>query len=107
MKVEVLYVANCPWHGAAVKLVQEVLAMHAVAANIDEVLVTDAGMAGELEFPGSPTIRINGRDVAGESSGAETFGLNCRIYSGARQSGLPPVEVVSRAVVEAAEGDGK
>ena len=107
MKVEVLYVANCPWHGPAVRLVQEALATHGIAANIDEVLVTDGGMAGELRFLGSPTIRINGRDVAGESSGAETFGLTCRIYPGARQCGLPPVEMVNRAVIEAVVGDRK
>lgn len=107
MKVEVLYVANCPWRSPAVRLVQEALATHGIVANIDEVLVTDGRMAGELRFLGSPTIRINGRDVAEESSGAETFGLTCRFYPGARKCGLPPLEMLGRALVEAAAGGRK
>jgi hypothetical protein len=67
VKVEVSYVADCPTHPAAVKLVKHILAAEGVEAELHEVLVSDEGMAGELGFFGSPTIRINGRDVAGES----------------------------------------
>jgi hypothetical protein len=65
MKIEVLYVAECPSHPAAVKLVRDVLSSEGVAAEIREVLVADEAMATDLAFSGSPTIRINGRDVAG------------------------------------------
>jgi hypothetical protein len=105
MRVEVLYVAECPSHPAAVKLVRDVLDSEGVAAEVREVLVTDASMATDLAFAGSPTIRINGRDVAGESSHAMTFGLNCRLYPGSVEMGLPPIEMVRRAVVGAREGN--
>lgn len=101
MKVEVLYVSDCPSRLAAVKLVKEALADQGVAADIDEVLVTDQEMAYELEFIGSPTIRINGRDVAGEPTTLKTFALNCRLYPGSKQIGLPPAEMVHRAVLAA------
>ena len=101
MKVEVLYVAECPSHPAAVKLLKEVLAAEGVAAKVHEVLVRDEGMAGELRFCGSPTIRINGRDVAGESQKAQTFALSCRLYPGSKQVGLPPAEAIHRAVLAA------
>ena len=104
MKVEVLYVAEGPSHSAAVKLVREVLSSEGVAAEIREVLVRDESMAADLAFCGSPTIRINGRDVAGESSQVKAFALSCRLYPGSAEIGLPPVEVVRRAVVEAREG---
>lgn len=65
MKVEVLYVAQCPSHPAAVQLVRDELLASGVTAEIDEVLVTDNDMARRLRFAGSPTIRVNGRDVAG------------------------------------------
>ncbi len=104
MRVEVLYVAKCPSHRAAVELVREVLAAQGVAAEIEEVLVRDGEMASELRFPGSPTIRINGRDVAGELPKALNFGLSCRLYSGSKQAGLPPPEMVHRAVLEARLG---
>ena len=101
MKIEVLYVSDCPSHPAAVKLVKDVLAAEGVATDVYEVLVRDEQMAGELKFVGSPTIRINGRDVAGESQTAKDFALCCRLYLGAKQIGLPPAELVRCAVLEA------
>jgi hypothetical protein len=106
VKIEVLYVAECPSHPAAVKLVKEVLAAESVAAEIHEVLVRDEVMACELRFCGSPTIRINGRDVAGESQKAQTFALSCRLYPGSKQVGLPVAEVIHRAV-QAARQEGR
>ncbi|MGH9444301.1 MAG: DF family (seleno)protein [Terriglobia bacterium] len=104
MKVEVLYVAECPSHPEAVKLVRSVLAVEGVMAEIHEVLVRDERMANELEFLGSPSIRINGRDVSGESHRAESFALSCRLYSGLKLVGLPLAEMIHRAVVEARRG---
>ncbi|MGH9714012.1 MAG: DF family (seleno)protein [Candidatus Acidiferrales bacterium] len=101
MKVEILYVAECPSHSVAVKLVKDVLAAQGVAAVVDEVLVTDERMADELRFCGSPTIRINGRDVACDSPKDHAFALSCRLYAGSEQIGLPPAEMIRRAVVEA------
>jgi hypothetical protein len=105
MKVEVLYVAECPSHLAAVKLVKDVLDSEGVAAEVREVLVRDDGMATDLAFSGSPTIRINGRDVVGESSQVKAFALSCRFYPGSAEIGLPPVAMVRRAVVEARVGN--
>jgi hypothetical protein len=48
MRVEVLYVAECPFHPAAVKLVRDVLNSEGVAAEIREVLVRDDSMATDL-----------------------------------------------------------
>jgi len=105
MKVEVLYVAECPSHPAAVKLVRDVLNSEGVAAEVREVLVRDESMATDLAFSGSPTIRINGQDVEGESCHAKGFALSCRLYPGSAEIGLPPVEMVRRAIVEAREGN--
>jgi hypothetical protein len=98
VRVEVLYVAECPFHLAAVKLLKEVLAAEDIPANIREVLVADESMARELRFCGSPTIRINGRDIAPES---QTFALSCRLYPGSKQIGVPSAEMIHRAVLEA------
>lgn len=105
MKVEILYVAECPSHPAAVKLVKEVLAAQGVAAEIQEVLVSDEQMADELRFPGSPTIRINGRDVTGAAQARQGFALCCRLYRESTQMGLPLTDLVHRAVLEARQGD--
>jgi anti-sigma factor RsiW len=107
VKIEVLYVSECPSRPAAVKLVKDVLAAQGVAANIHEVLVADDETAHELQFVGSPTIRINGRDVAEESQKRQNFALSCRLYAGSNDIGLPSAELVRRAVIEARDGDSK
>ena len=101
MKVEVLYVAECPSHPAAVKLVKDVLTAEGITTEVYDVLVRDEQMAGKLRFLGSPTIRVDGRDVGGESKTAKNFALSCRLYPGSKQTGLPPAEMVHRAVWEA------
>ena len=105
MRVEVLYVSECPSHPAAVKLVKDVMAAEGVATDIDEVLVRDVEMASELKFVGSPTIRVNGRDVAGESQTKKNFALSCRLYPGSKQIGLPQAVLVQRAILEARRGE--
>lgn len=104
MKIEVLYVAECPSRPAAVKLVREVLAAQGIAAEIQEVLISDESMANELQFLGSPTIRVNGRDVVQGGKERQRFGLCCRLYLGSKQAGLPPVEMIHQAVMSARRG---
>jgi len=86
MKVEVLYVAECPSHPAAVKLVRDVLSSEGVAAEVREVLVTEEATATDLAFSGSPTIRINGRDVAGRVFPGEGVCLELPLVSGVRRN---------------------
>jgi hypothetical protein len=105
VKIEVLYVPECPSHPAAVRMVKDVLAAEGVATEVHEVLVRDEGMASELEFLGSPTIRVNGRDVGGETRESQSFALSCRLYPGSKQVGLPPAEMIHRAVIEARRGE--
>ena len=101
MRVEVLYVPDCPHHPTAVKQLRDVLLAEGIAAEIHEVAVKDAKAAEELRFRGSPTIRINGRDISEDSHSPHSFGLACRMYPGAKDAGVPPVEMMYRAVRDA------
>jgi hypothetical protein len=56
-----------------------VLAQRGVEAEIVEREVTTQAEADELAFPGSPTIRVDGRDVDPAGASARPA-LNCRIY---------------------------
>jgi len=87
MKIEVLYVSNCPNHTVALERLRGILQAESFQKHVKEVLVRDAEMAQTLEFPGSPTIRINGQDVEPQSEKAAAFGLMCRLYSDG--SGVP------------------
>ena len=63
---------------------------------VEEVEVPDAERARQLQFPGSPSIRVNGRDVEPEARSATEFGLMCRMY----RNGLPADELVRSAIRE-------
>ena len=103
LKVEVLYIANCPSHLPTVKLLKDVLAAEGIKAEITEVLVADEQMMTRFKFRGSPTIRINGLDIAEDSSNVGAFA--CRFYPGSQQNGVPPIELVRRALLSAREGE--
>jgi hypothetical protein len=96
MRVELLYWAGCPSTGEAVELLEEVLAGRAKIA-IREVRTMEE--AERLAFPGSPTIRIDGRDV--DENGARSRpALNCRIYhlTDGRVSPVPSREQLEEAL---------
>lgn len=99
MKIEILYVAGCPNHGPAAEWLKQALESEGVSAKIEQVLVRDHGMAESLGFPGSPTIRIDGRDVEPESSLGRP-GLACRLYHDpeAGGAGIPSLDLIRRAV---------
>jgi hypothetical protein len=81
MKIEVLHVPDCPNHAIALERLREILANESFQADISEVLVTDETTAQSLKFPGSPTIRINGRDIEPPDEKMASFGLMCRLYA--------------------------
>lgn len=98
MKIEVLYVTNCPNHAVALERLREALSPDGLQNHVCEVLVSDAEMAQSLKFPGSPTIRINGHDVQPQSEKA-AFGLMCRLYSDG--SGAPSHQILLAAIEKA------
>jgi hypothetical protein len=77
--VELLYWEGCPSYPEARELLADVLTARGVDAEIRMREVTTEAEAEALGFPGSPTIRVEGRDV--DSRGAEARpALTCRIY---------------------------
>lgn len=99
MKIEVLYVSNCPNHAVALERLREILSAEDFKNFVIEVLVRDVATAQLLKFPGSPTVRINEQDVEPQSGKAASFGLMCRLYSDG--SGAPSTQRL-RAAIEAA-----
>jgi len=79
-------------------MVRDALAAEGIVAAVHEVVVTDDNMAARLRFSGSPTIRINGRDVGPEQRDRPTFALSCRLYPAARRIGIPEVEMIQQAL---------
>jgi len=98
-RIEFLYVEDCPSHTEALALLRDVLSDQGRDDAIELYRVSSDEEAQALRFPGSPTIRIGGRDVdpAGERSRPS---LSCRIYRlpGGRVSPLPTREQIMAAL---------
>lgn len=98
--------------------VRDVLAARGVEVVVDRTLVESAAQARELRFISSPTIRIDGEDVALElresSCGSEacTDGcgdqIACRVWvHRGHEYTEPPVEMIVEAVLRHADGGGR
>lgn len=97
MKVELLYFEGCPhWKVADERL--RALAERR-GFTVQRRLVGNAEEAEQLEFRGSPTIRIDDRDPF--ARGDEPVGFACRVYQTPDgPAGAPTIE----QLVEALEG---
>jgi len=96
-RIEVLVTPDCPHAGAAEALVREVAGRLAPEAELSRTVVTDLTEAERLEFPGSPTIRIDGQDLEGPAVGHAAFA--CRRYEDGE--GVPPRWLVESRLLRA------
>src|SRR5829696_2471606 len=69
MQMEILYFDGCPTYLKAEKTLREVLEEEGLEAEVDLIAVNTDEEAQELRFAGSPTIRVNGEDLAGSPGG--------------------------------------
>ena len=79
MVTELLYFKGCPGYRKAERNLKDALARWGVRAEVLMVEIGDDEDARRLRFPGSPTIRVDGRDlfpVGGRGGGH----LCCRVY---------------------------
>jgi len=101
MQIEVLYFDECSTYVKAVEMVREVLSDANIDAHVELIKVEDENRARHLRFVGSPTIRVDGRDIDDQAEGNSDYGLRCRLYMGNdRMSGLPPREMIEAALVQ-------
>jgi hypothetical protein len=97
MKVELFYWEDCPSYPKARRLVEQVLAERGLEAEIELREVRTEKDAAAWGFPGSPTVRIDGRDVD-EAGSKSPPALGCRIYQ--LPEGISPIP--SRQMIERA-----
>jgi hypothetical protein len=99
LTVELLYFDGCPSYEQLLPRLSE-LASTAGAELVLRRVETRADAERE-RFLGSPTVRVDGRDVDPEAAQRTDFGLKCRLYRwDSRQAGTPPEEWITRALTE-------
>jgi len=99
MTIQLLSFPGCPYADAARDALRRALIAYGLPQDFDEVDVTAPNTPERLRAWGSPTILVNGRDVAGASS----TGPGCRVYDGAPEGlrGVPPDALIRAALDDA------
>ena len=103
MRVSFLYFEECPSHEQALERLREVMAEEGISSEVEVFEVETEDRARELRFVGSPTIRVDGRDI--DPPGDARYVLACRAYrlEDDRISPLPSREMIRRALRSAAK----
>ncbi len=102
-RVEILYFDGCPNHEPTRALVERLARELDMAPEVELVRVPDAEAASRLRFLGSPTVRVNGRDVEPGADSRDGFVFSCRVYRGEHGfSGQPDPRWLREALAEAA-----
>jgi hypothetical protein len=97
--VQFLFWRECPSHAEALALLESVLAERGIETPIEVIELETPGDAARLACPGSPTIRVDGRDVDPRGAG-DPPALTCRVYRlpDGRASPVPSREQIEEAL---------
>ncbi len=99
MRIELLWFEDCPNHDAAERLVREVLAELQIESEVERIEVPDEASGIRLCFPGSPTIRVDGKDVEPGWQVCDDCTPRCRLYATSEGlRGVPPREWIEAAL---------
>jgi hypothetical protein len=105
VRIEILARRDCDSRGMAISVVERVVEETGVPAEIEVVEVKTLAQAKRLLFPGSPTVRVDGRDVDRQPNGNGDFSLDDRVYrTGRGLAGWPDEQWVRDAILLAVSG---
>lgn len=100
IEVEILYFAGCPAYRRTIERAQRAAKAEGLPVAVRMVLVRHAKDARALNFRGSPTVRVGGRDI--DPEGAERspeVGLYSRSYRWKKKEyDAPPEEMIREAL---------
>jgi hypothetical protein len=101
-QVEVLVTPDCPYRDAAIALARRVCGDLGGQAELRVIQVNDQPAAERLRFLGSPTIRVDGRDIEPGAEGNFEVVHGCRLYQGPHSlHGLPEEGWLHQALQDA------
>jgi hypothetical protein len=105
LKIDFLYYEDCPSHAAGLARLRQVMEEEGIQAEVEITKIETDEQAQAFRFVGSPTLRINGRDIDPLPAGAH-YALTCRVYrwEDGRFSPLPSPEMIRRALRSATAG---
>ncbi len=95
MKIEIIYFNGCPNIQAAKDNIKAACKELGIEGSVQEWNQNDDNAPDFTKKYGSPTVLVNGKDVAGDPGDCCTSG-SCRIYTD--MTGIPSVELIRTAL---------
>jgi hypothetical protein len=99
MKIELLYFDGCPSHEALLPTLRALLVDEGIETEVELRRVESIEAAERERFLGSPTVRVDGRDVDPHAGDRTDYGLKCRLYRSSHGVGHAPPEDLLRAAI--------
>jgi hypothetical protein len=97
---ELLYFDGCPHYEQFLPHLQQLLDDHQISASLQLIRIESDDDAQRHRFLGSPSLRINGRDVDLSAAGWDSYGLQCRLYATPDGTvGTPPDRWILHALI--------
>ena len=97
-KVEFLYFKSCPGHKQALVNLKAALRESKISGDLVLINVTTEAQAAQVGFQGSPSIRVNGKDLDGRNEG---YSYGCRIYEvGGKITPTPTKEFIQEKLMK-------
>jgi glutaredoxin len=78
LKIELLYFNSCPTYKKALANIKAALKEKNLQAELRLIDVESEKKAQNVGFQGSPSVRINGKDLEGRDEG---YSFSCRLYN--------------------------
>jgi hypothetical protein len=80
VKIEFLWFRDCPNHHQAREILRAVLQEKGISQVFEDIDATAPDIAAKHHFPGSPTIRVNGKDIEPGFQDPGEYTPRCRLY---------------------------
>lgn len=91
VEIELLYTDACPNAAHYLPRLRELIVAAGMTEAVQVRMIDDPEQAERERFLGSPTVRVDGRDVEPAAAHRRDYGLSCRLYVGPNGvSGTPP-----------------
>ncbi len=102
MKLELLHFDGCPNHETALTNLKEVLSEAGIKDEIEIINIEKSEDVIKHRFLGSPSIRINNKDLEITEDGATEYSMRCRRYkNGDMMEGFPSKELIRMSLAKA------
>ena len=104
MRVELIYFEGCPIYEQLLPRLRGLVAAADPGAEVELRRVETNAEAEAERFLGSPTVRVDGRDIDPEADRRRDFGIKCRLYETDDGLAPQPPDLLIVAALRAADG---